>query len=136
MATKANRQRRRKRLAHHSQTQTSSCMVQAGLDESTIVLAIEQKPTAAFDTSPDALTELKKTGVSQAIMNAMLRKCALPSDKSGEISQERKSAVSEQPTIQVGTFNVGKFPLGVAFDGTNIWMANSHSNNVTELRAS
>ncbi len=43
------------------------CMVKAGLDESTIVLAIEQKPTAAFDTSPDALTELKKTGVSQAI---------------------------------------------------------------------
>ncbi len=27
-------------------------------------------------------------------------------------------------------------PVGVAFDGTNIWVANDHSNNVTVLRAS
>src|SRR5260370_38652192 len=100
MVPKANRQRKRKRLAHHSQTRTSSCMVQAGLDESTIVLAIEQKPTAAFDTSPDALTELKKTGVSQAIMNAMLRKGALPRDKSGETSQERRSARAQSQRNQ------------------------------------
>ena len=112
------------------------CMVQAGLDESTIVLAIEQKPTAAFDTSPDARTELKKAGVSQAIMNAMRRKGALPSVESGRTSQERERAVSKQSTVQVGTFNVGKFPIGVAFDGTNVWVANSVSNNVTKLRAS
>jgi len=111
-------------------------MVQAGLDESTIVLAIEQKPTAAFDTSPDALTELKKTGVSQAIMNAMLRKGALPSDKSGETSQERRSARAQSQSNQRskwGTFNVGKFPIGLAFDGTNIWVANGEGNNVTKL---
>ena len=112
------------------------CMVQAGLDESTIVLAIEQKPTTAFDTSPDTLTELKKAGVSQAITSAMLRKVAPPSGKSRETSHDRKIAVSKQPTVQVGTFNVGKFPIGMAFDGTNIWVANGESNNVTKLRPS
>ena len=32
--------------------------------------------------------------------------------------------------------SVGALPRGVAFDGTNIWVANSGSNNVTKLRAS
>jgi DNA-binding beta-propeller fold protein YncE len=35
-----------------------------------------------------------------------------------------------------GTFNVGDFPYGVAFDGANIWVANSGSDTVTKLRAS
>jgi len=111
------------------------CMVKAGLAESTIVLAIQQKPTDAFDTSPDVLAELKKAGVSQAIINAMLRKGALRSGTSGETSQERKRAVSKQPTVRADTFNVGNFPIGVAFDGTNIWVANGASNSVTKLRA-
>jgi hypothetical protein len=34
------------------------------------------------------------------------------------------------------TFSVGTSPAGVAFDGTNIWVTNSGSNNVTELLAS
>jgi YVTN family beta-propeller protein len=34
------------------------------------------------------------------------------------------------------TFSVGASPAGVAFDGTNIWVTNSGSNNVTELLAS
>jgi hypothetical protein len=33
-------------------------------------------------------------------------------------------------------FDVGEFPIGVAFDGTNIWVANAESNNVKKLRAS
>jgi hypothetical protein len=33
-------------------------------------------------------------------------------------------------------FAVGSNPVAVAFDGTNIWIANQGSNNVTELRAS
>jgi len=35
----------------------------------------------------------------------------------------------------VGSFAVGSAPTGVAFDGANIWVANSGSNNVTKLRA-
>ena len=32
-----------------------------------------------------------------------------------------------------GTYAVGDGPGGLAFDGTNIWVANRHSNNVTKL---
>jgi hypothetical protein len=37
---------------------------------------------------------------------------------------------------QTASFAVGTSPLGVAFDGANIWVANVHSNTVTKLRAS
>jgi DNA-binding beta-propeller fold protein YncE len=33
-------------------------------------------------------------------------------------------------------FPVGNAPSGIAFDGENIWVANSGSNNVTKLQAS
>ena len=46
-------------------------MSKAGLKEQTIILAIEQGPTS-FDTSPQALVILKKAGVSDAVLNAML----------------------------------------------------------------
>ena len=46
-------------------------MVQAGLGESTVILSIKNSGTN-FDTSPQALIELKKKGVSQSIMDAML----------------------------------------------------------------
>jgi hypothetical protein len=36
----------------------------------------------------------------------------------------------------LGTFTVGNSPAGVAFDGANIWVSNTASNSVTELRAS
>ena len=39
-------------------------MVKAGLTENTIVLDIQLSPTA-FDTSPNALIELKNQGVSR-----------------------------------------------------------------------
>ncbi len=47
-------------------------MVKAGLPESTVVLAIQQSPTA-FDLSPQALIKLKSDGVGQHVMDAMLR---------------------------------------------------------------
>jgi outer membrane protein assembly factor BamB len=34
------------------------------------------------------------------------------------------------------TFSAGTNPVGVAFDGANIWVANFSSNNVTKLQAS
>ncbi len=46
-------------------------MVKAGLTENTIVLDIQLSSTA-FDTSPDALIELKRQGVSQGILDVML----------------------------------------------------------------
>jgi hypothetical protein len=46
-------------------------MTNAGLKQQTIILAIEQGPTN-FDTSPQALVVLKKAGLSDAVLNAML----------------------------------------------------------------
>jgi len=39
-------------------------------------------------------------------------------------------------TVQYVTRSAGGGPVGVAFDGVNIWAANANSNNVTKLRAS
>lgn len=47
-------------------------MVKADLPESTIVLAIQQSPSN-FDTSPEALIQLKKQGVSQKILETILQ---------------------------------------------------------------
>ena len=38
--------------------------------------------------------------------------------------------------VVLGTFTVGSGPYGLAFDGANMWVANSSDNTVTELRAS
>jgi hypothetical protein len=46
-------------------------MVHAGLGESTVILSIKNSGTN-FDTSPHGLIELKKSGVSQNVMDAML----------------------------------------------------------------
>lgn len=35
----------------------------------------------------------------------------------------------------LGTFTVGFGPLGIAFDGTNIWIANNNSSTVMKLKA-
>ena len=52
-------------------------MVKAGLAEDTIVLAIQNKPSA-FDTSPEELIHLKEQGVPQGILNAMLNASSPP----------------------------------------------------------
>ncbi len=36
----------------------------------------------------------------------------------------------------LGTFTVGSNPLGIAFDGANMWIANRSSGTVSKLRAS
>jgi hypothetical protein len=46
-------------------------MTKSGLGEQAIILAIQQGPTA-FDTSPQALIELKKAGVEDGVLNLML----------------------------------------------------------------
>jgi hypothetical protein len=47
-------------------------MTKAGLTEQTILLVIERGPTA-FDTSPQSLTQLKKAGVKDAVLDGMLK---------------------------------------------------------------
>jgi YVTN family beta-propeller protein len=38
--------------------------------------------------------------------------------------------------VNLGTFPTTGFPAGIAFDGTNLWIANCGTNTVTVLRAS
>jgi hypothetical protein len=47
-------------------------MASSGISEQTIVIAIERGPTK-FDTSPQALIDLKKEGIPDAVLNSMLR---------------------------------------------------------------
>jgi hypothetical protein len=46
-------------------------MAKSGMGDKTLVLAIQQSPTK-FDTTPEALIELKKAGVSDEVLNAVL----------------------------------------------------------------
>ena len=60
-------------------------MTKAGLKEQTIILAIEQGPTS-LDTSPQELVALKKAGVSDAVLNAMLAASKNSSDRTTSVS--------------------------------------------------
>ena len=48
----------------------------------------------------------------------------------------RRTRIRASDGALLGTFSVASNPFGVAFDGTNIWVANSNSDKVTKLRAS
>lgn len=66
-------------------------MVKAGLSESTIVLAIQQSEPN-FDTSPKALIELSKQGVSQKVLDAMLQ--TLPTKPESSIRKDPTNAIA------------------------------------------
>ena len=57
------------------------------------------------------------------------------SAKREQATQTQKAGPSPD-SAKSAAFNVGKFPIGVICDGTNIWVANGGSNTVTKLRAS
>lgn len=57
-------------------------MAKSGIGEQTILLAIQQGPTK-FDTSPQALIELKNAGLSDRVLNAVL---VTPSSGTGTLS--------------------------------------------------
>ncbi len=93
-------------------------MVKAGLAESTILLAIRGGPTA-LDTSPAALVQLKKAGVSSAILEAMLRASSTPVSSTRpplrtptKIPDEVNKTEDEPPPTGMGGL-VGGMPGGV-----------------------
>ena len=49
-------------------------LVKAGLGDEVIVSKVQQAPREALDVSTDALIQLKKDGVSKAILDAMVKK--------------------------------------------------------------
>ena len=60
----------------------------------------------------------------------------VPISTKREQAPQKQKAGSPPERAESAAFNVGKFPIGVTFDGTNIWVANGGSNTVTRLRAS
>jgi hypothetical protein len=68
-------------------------MTKAGIGEQTIILAIQRGPDK-FDTSPQALIALKRAGVSDQVLNAVL---STPS----EANSEQKGSQSQPPPQSV-----------------------------------
>jgi hypothetical protein len=73
-------------------------MTKAGIGEHTIILAIQRGPVK-FDTSPQALIALKKAGVSDQVLNAIL---SSPSATRSETKSSQSQPVSQgaQPSSE------------------------------------
>jgi hypothetical protein len=67
-------------------------MVKAGLPESTILLSIKNTPTD-FKTAPTDLIALKKAGVSQAVLDAMLVKGSNGAEANGAMASATPDGV-------------------------------------------
>src|SRR5579862_528179 len=53
-----------------------------------------------------------------------------------ERGRQHRNQAAGQRWQKLGTFQTSPGPLGIAFDGANIWTANRGSGTVTKLRAS
>jgi len=67
-------------------------MSKSGIGDATIILTI-QKSATKFDTSPDALIQLKAAGLSDALLNAML--AALPTSSNSNSAQPSQQDCSQ-----------------------------------------
>jgi len=90
-------------------------MVKAGLDEDTIVLAIQNKPSA-FETNPEQLISLKEQGVTQAVLKAMLNASqpvpAAPVSAEAQPPQPGQQTPADQPAEGVWVGIYGTCPKG------------------------
>jgi hypothetical protein len=64
-------------------------MVKAGLPESTVLLSVENAPSA-FSTDPADLADLEKSGVTPAVINAMKAKSPDATAQANAVEDERK----------------------------------------------
>jgi len=100
-------------------------MTKSGLSEQTIILAIQQGPTA-FDTSPQALIVLKKAGVADAVLDAMLSiSKSQHTVAEGTPTREGAGGHSDVGYINCGSLRVSGLPLwggrpGEVIDGAGV----------------
>jgi len=89
--------------------------------------------TGVFNGNGSGLTNLNGANiVGGTITTTQLSGDALPNNSSLKLlGAQRWDLLKGQ-----ANFNVGTSPRGMAFDGSNIWVANSGENTVTKLRAS
>jgi hypothetical protein len=72
-------------------------MVRAGLDEGTVILAVENTPSH-FDTSPEALVRLKEHGASPKVLNAMFVYSAVKSGPAPKLEVSGSSPIPGLPS--------------------------------------
>lgn len=96
-------------------------MTESGLAEDTIILVI-QKSSNSFDTSAGALIELKKAGVSNAVLNAMLSKPhGSPADSTAApTAQEDCSKTLDFALAVIGTPELLNNIHGIRIAGQNL----------------
>jgi len=102
-----------------------SNMTKSGISEQTIVLAI-QKGATKFDTTPDALIALKKDGVSDQVLNAMLASSAA-SPRPGSNEGDSREGM-ELLLRTLGSFGSREALAGVhaiEWKGTNVQTAST-----------
>jgi len=74
-------------------------MVQAGIDESVIITAI-QKAQSGFDVSPDGLIALNQAKVSKEIINAMVTRSSERDARGRPVAKPTPAAKDTQPPIR------------------------------------
>jgi len=77
-------------------------MVKAELDDDTVILAINAAKTAEFDTSANGLVELKNKGVSQNVIQALLKK----QGGGAEEAEVKESAPAPAPVARISSKKV------------------------------
>ncbi|HEY3027986.1 MAG TPA: hypothetical protein VGJ55_17690 [Pyrinomonadaceae bacterium] len=84
----------------------------------------------APDEKLDVVGNIKLTGIISGDGSGLTNVTAHTTSNLGLLGSLRWDLLGPK------SFAVGTSPIGVAFDGVNIWVANKNSNNVTKLRAS
>lgn len=116
-------------------------MAKSGIGEQTILLTI-QKATTKFDTTPDALIQLKAAGVSDAVLNAMLTASPIPAPTTNLNQQncsqtldkvlesigtpERIAVVSSTRLVGKSIFNRGNGSTTLLVDRVTLWSGSIH----------
>jgi hypothetical protein len=96
-------------------------MVEGGVADSTIVAALNYAQSA-FDTSPAALGELSRRGVSPSVLEAMMRASATNNGqpKATEVAEMKPAQTLEQPSD--GMDAIEPPGEGVYYKGANGWI--------------
>jgi|SRR5579872_1044734 len=96
-----------------------SNMTKSGMSEQTIVLAI-QTGQAKFDTTPDALIALKKEGVSDQVLNAMLASTASDKPNSSEVASREGMELLNKALNSFGSREALVGVRAVKWKGTSV----------------
>jgi hypothetical protein len=110
-----------------------SNMTKSGISEQTIVLAI-QKSATKFDTTPDALIALRKDGVSDQVLNAMLASpSASPKPNSNEGESREGTELLLKTLDSFGPREVLAGVHAIEWRGTNVQAASTGNTTSFQL---